>query len=41
MLMHLAVARETARGLEKEAHGIGFPEHTFAFYKDINMTGPL
>lgn len=37
MLMHLAVARETARGLEK-AHGTGLPEHTFAFYKDINIT---
>lgn len=40
--MHLAVARETARGLwgeKKKAHGTGLLEHTFAFYKDINMTG--
>lgn len=39
MLMHLAVARETARGLGKKAHGTGRLEDTFAFYKDINMTG--
>lgn len=39
MLMHLAVARETARGLGKKTHGTGLLEHTFAFYKDINMTG--
>lgn len=36
--MHLAVARETARGLGKETHGTGLLEHAFAFYKDINMT---
>ncbi len=39
MLMHLAVARETASGWGKRAHGTGLLEHTFAFYKDINMTG--
>lgn len=40
MLMHLAVARETARGLGgKKAHGTGLLQHTFAFYKDINTTG--
>lgn len=42
MLMHLAVARETARGLgekNKTKHGNGLLEHTFDFYKNINMTG--
>lgn len=39
MLMHLVVARETARGLGKKAHGTAFLEYTFAFNKDINMTG--
>lgn len=43
MLMRLAVARETARGLErggiKKKHRSGLLVHTFAFYKDINTTG--
>lgn len=38
MLMHLAVARETARGLEEEVPEISFPEHTFCllqrYYND-------
>lgn len=38
MLMHLAVARETARGLGKKHMGPA-SWSTFAFYKDINMTG--
>lgn len=37
MLMHLAVATETARGWRKKTHGTCLLEQTFAFYKDINM----
>lgn len=38
MLMHLAVARETARGLEKKTTWDWPPGAHIAFYKDINMS---
>ena len=40
MLMHLAVARETARGFGKKKHmGLASWSTHSPFYKDMNMTG--